>query len=186
MKRIFIALKIEPGPELRNMIRGLRNASGNIRVKWVEPENIHLTLAFLGDTEEERITAAAMILNKVCSATGQFSFTIGSPGIFKSYRDLKVIWTGIRDPEALVELRRKLSEELNYAGFRLEEREFRPHITIGRVKAPGNADMLKSFISRYQDITLQVVKVKEAILFESILKPAGPVYKPVGIFKLKT
>ena len=67
MKRIFIALKVVPGDVLLRMLSSLKSLLGNEKIKWVDPENIHLTLAFLGDTEDERIKVAGIMLKNACS-----------------------------------------------------------------------------------------------------------------------
>ena len=185
-KRIFIALKAEPGPGLLKLLHEAGSTPGAGRIKWVDPGNLHITLAFLGDTEEERITVASMVLQRICSSTGPFSFSLKGLGVFRNFRDLKVIWVGTDHEEELVLLGKRLSEGLKDAGFRLEKKEFVPHITLGRIKVPGDNEHIKSYVVHNSETFFQEIKVEEIILFESILKPAGPVYKALGKFRLKS
>ncbi|MGD0342716.1 MAG: RNA 2',3'-cyclic phosphodiesterase [Bacteroidales bacterium] len=184
MKRIFIALKIDPSPNLTEMLQSLRSLAEGEKITWVDPVNIHLTLAFLGDIEEDRIKIAGLMLKKECSGFGEFTFMIKGAGLFKNLHDPRVIWIGIAEPEMLLSLNEKILTGLKDTGFRIEERPFKPHITIGRIKFLKNPEILKSFLGKYGEADIQQVDVREVILYESILRPAGPVYKSVGRFAL--
>jgi len=184
MKRIFIALKVEPGDILLRMHSSLRSLLGNEKIKWVDPGNIHLTLAFLGDTDDDRIKIAGIMLKNTCSGFGEFDFTLAGTGIFKSYNDPKVIWIGIEESEKLRKLNDIINTGLKDTGFKVEDRPFKPHLTFGRIRFVKDIDALRSALERYQNNPIQKVQVKEVILYESILKPTGPVYKPAGIFRL--
>ena len=185
MKRIFIAIKIEPENTFLRIHSSLKAILGNEKINWVDPSNIHLTLAFLGDTEEERIKVAAIMLKQKCTGFGEFEFTLEGTGVFKDLRDPRVIWLGINESDKLTRLYEEIKLGLTDTGFQTEDRPFRPHITIGRIKFIKNTDALKAAIEKYRDSEIQKVTVKEVILFESILKPSGPVYKPAGIFNLR-
>lgn len=185
MKRIFIAIKIEPENTFLRIHSSLRAILGNEKITWVDPSNIHLTLAFLGDTEEERIKVAAIMLKQKCSGFGEFDFSLSGVGVFKDFRDPRVIWLGINESAKLTRLYEEIKIGLKDTGSQIEDRAFRPHITIGRIKFIRNIEALKDAIERYRDTEIQKVIVNEVILYESILKPSGPVYKPSGIFSLR-
>jgi RNA 2',3'-cyclic 3'-phosphodiesterase len=184
VKRIFIGIKIEPEGTLVKMIATLRAVLADDKIKWVDPANIHITLAFLGDMDEERIKVVAIMLSKVCSGFNRFSFNISGTGLFKNFHDPRVIWTGIDNADMLIRLNSMVIRGLSDAGFRLEERSFRPHITLGRIKYVKDKIRLRNTVERFRGKHFQNVDVKEVILFESILKPDGPIYKPSGIFGL--
>jgi 2'-5' RNA ligase len=184
MKRAFIAVKVEPGGELLRMISSFKALLGAENIKWVDPANIHLTLAFLGDTEEKRIKSIARMLKEKCTGFNEFDFVLAGIGIFKNYRDPRVIWVGIQSSEKLAILNNIISEGLKSNGFRIEERQFRPHLTLGRVKSCKDTENLKSVLEKYRDTEFQKVEVKEVILYESILLQTGPIYKSLGIFSL--
>jgi len=185
MKRIFIAIKIEPENTFLKIYSSLRTIRGDEKINWVDLSNIHLTLAFLGDTEEGRIKVVAIMLKQQCSGFGEFDFNLSGAGVFKNFRDPRVIWFGIGNSEKLVELYAAIKTGLEDAGFKTEDRSFRPHITIGRIKYIKNTDALKAAIENYRDSEIQKITAKEVILYESVLKSSGPVYKPVGIFSLR-
>jgi RNA 2',3'-cyclic 3'-phosphodiesterase len=184
MNRIFIALKVEPGDALLRIYSSLKSLLGNEKINWVDLCNIHLTLAFLGETHDERIKVAGIMLKNKCSGFGEFSFTLTGTGVFKDYRDPKVIWIGIDQSERLQMLNDVINTGLKDTGFSVENRPFKPHITIGRIKFIKDSENLRSSIERYQHDFVQEVHVSEVILYESILKPTGPVYRPVGKFSL--
>jgi 2'-5' RNA ligase len=184
MKRIFIAIKTEAGPELQKTLATFRSVLGAERIKWVDPVNIHLTLAFLGDTEEGRIKSLSVMLTERCRDFGKFSFQIIGTGVFKSLRDPRVIWIGVESSDKLNKLNEQIVEGLKENGSQLEERLFRPHITIGRIKSLKDAENLKMLVGRYENKVIQTVDVREVILYESILMPTGPLYKSLGIFEL--
>ena len=132
--RLFIAVSF-PAP-LREQ---LRQAAGRLqgqclRGRFTLTDNFHLTLAFLGETERR---AAAEAATDRVSAPG-FDLQIGAPGLFRQ-RDGDLWWLGVEPCPALLEVHRQLTEELSAAGFVLERRPFRPHLTLGRqvVPAPG-------------------------------------------------
>jgi RNA 2',3'-cyclic 3'-phosphodiesterase len=184
VKRIFIALKIDAGPNLLGILYSFKSLAGGEKITWVDPLNIHLTLAFLGDTEEDRIKIAGLMLKRECSGFGEFTFTLKGAGLFRSFRDPRVIWIGIENPEMLLRLNDKILTGLRDTGFRIVERPFKPHITLGRIKLLKSPEILKLFLEKYGEAEIQEVNVREVILYESILKPAGPIYKPIGRFIL--
>jgi 2'-5' RNA ligase len=91
---------------------------------------------------------------------------------------------GVRSAEKLIQLNKIISEGLILNGFETEERQFKPHLTIGRVKSVKNTENLKILLERYRDVQFQIVKINEVILFESILRLNGPIYKPLANFPL--
>ncbi len=184
VKRIFIGIKIEPEGTLIRMISSLKSALTNDKIKWVDMVNIHITLAFLGDTEVDRIKDLGMMLKKVCRGFGQISFNLSGTGLFKNIRDPRVIWTGIDNTKELRELNCLVVRGLKDLEFNIENRPFKPHLTIGRIKLIKDKDLLQTTLERYHDMTFQTVKVTEVILFESILRSSGPEYKPLQIFSL--
>ncbi len=185
MKRVFIAIKADAGGELLRMISTLKVLLASEKIKWVDPANIHLTLAFLGETEEKQIKKLGAMLKDKCAGFQEFEFVLTGAGIFKNYNDPKVIWAGIRSSERLSELSSIITSGLKETGFNAEDRLFRPHLTIGRIRSISDAGKLKNILERYRETEFQTVPVKEVILFESILMQTGPLYKHLGKFSLR-
>ena len=184
MKRIFIAVKIDAGENLLNMISDLKAGLKEERVKWTEIENFHITLAFLGDTEESKIKAINNMLITTCEGFGEFEIFIKGAGVFKNFSDPRILWTGIEASEKLNKLNDCIKSGLKDTGISLEERTFRPHLTLGRIKSISDNDNLKSLVDKYLNAEIQSQPVNEVILYESILLQTGPVYKPLGKYPL--
>ena len=184
MKRIFIAVKIDAGKNLLNMISDLKTTLKDERVKWTEFINFHITLAFLGDTEEDKIKTINKMLKSACVGSGEFEIVIKGAGVFKNFRDPRVIWTGIEHSEKLNELFKSVKHGLKEAGMTIEDRPFSPHLTLGRIKSIHDFDAFKTLVEGYTNLELQNQEVTEVILYESLLFHSGPVYKPLGRFAL--
>lgn len=104
-------------------------------MRWVPPENLHLTLKFLGDTPEDRITALDAGIREVTSQLAAFSVSLSNVGCFPNARKPRVVWTGIQAKhQHLVGLNEAIETMAQAHGFDAEEKPFRPHLTIGRVK----------------------------------------------------
>jgi RNA 2',3'-cyclic 3'-phosphodiesterase len=184
VKRVFIAIKIEPEQTLLRIQASLKSALGGERINWTDTTNIHITIAFLGDTEEEMLKLLSIMVSQKCSEFGKFRLRLKGTGVFKNLRDPRVIWAGIESNERLVKLFEIISTGLKETGFKIEDRSFKPHITLGRIKSLSNPDNLVSAIEKYKEVVIQEVPVNEVIIYESILKPTGPVYKVIGRFSL--
>ncbi len=184
MKRIFIAVKVDPGEELLRMFSSLKAMLVAENIKWVDQANIHLTLSFQGDTEEKRIGLLSRMLSDTCTGFGEFEFNLTGTGVFKNFRDPRILWVGIRSAEKLIQLNKIISEGLILNGFETEERQFKPHLTLGRVKSVKDTENLKILMESYRDVQFQVVHTNEVILFESILTQTGPIYKSIAKYNL--
>ena len=184
MKRIFIALKIDPADELMKMFSAFKTALKDDKIKWTGTSNLHVTLAFLGDTDERKVKDLDRMLKDTCEGSGEFELRLRGAGIFRSLKDPRVVWTGISYSENLKRLHEMVRDGLNNTGISIENRKFSPHLTLGRIRSIKDSSVLSSLIELYQDKELQNQVVKEVILYESILYPAGPVYEPLVKYPL--
>lgn len=184
MKRTFIAIKVNSAATLSDVLNNLKEELKNESVRWVNTGKMHITLAFLGDTSEESIREVSVMLGERCTGYGKFDFTLSGLGVFRNMNDPKVIWAGIGNSEKLEELFLKVKEGLNEIGIATEERDFNPHLTLGRIKWLKNKKNLEGIISKFRDQKFQVVTVDEVIFYESILQQTGPLYLPIKVIKL--
>lgn len=184
MKRIFIAIKVDAGETLQKIISSLQTELCNETIKWVSRDNIHITLAFLGDTDEERVKLIGIMLREKCEGYGRFDLIIRGTGLFKNMNDPRIIWAGIEPSGKLLQLNALIINGLKNAGVLYEEHPFNPHLTLGRIKHLKDKSMLKKIIDMYQNTQIERVPVHEIILYESILLQSGPVYKPLSKFCL--
>jgi RNA 2',3'-cyclic 3'-phosphodiesterase len=184
MKRLFIALKVEPEEHLLKMVSSLKSGLRNDSVNWTSLGNIHITLAFLGDTEEKKINPLCSILKETCTGFGGFQLILKGSGVFRNISDPRIIWTGIAASEKLIHLGECIVNGLKTIGIKLDRRPFNPHLTLGRIKHLTDASALEGLIKQFKNSEFQIIPVTEVILYESILSQSGPVYKPVSSFKL--
>ena len=143
-------------------------------VSWVRSENLHLTLRFLGAAEDAQIAALREGLTAVAARHEAFTATVERSGCFPNRRRPKVIWAGVADADGrLGTLQRDVEEVVCAAGWEREERDFRPHVTLGRVRAR----MRPPRSEQSGDLPRLQVPVEAVELIESILKPAGAEYR---------
>lgn len=185
MKRIFIALKVEAGATLLGMFSALKSGLKNDNIKWTSIDNIHITLAFLGDTQESLINDISIMLAEKCGGNGKFGMTLKGCGLFRSLNDPRIIWTGVEPSERLRQLNISIMGGLKLLNIKMDDRPFNPHLTLGRIKHLNDTALMESFIEQFQNTEIQKVPVSEVILYESILLQSGPVYKPLAKFNLE-
>jgi 2'-5' RNA ligase len=174
--RTFIALEI---PEdlrqaLSTIQEGLKKKISGI--KWVNPENIHITLKFLGLINVETQEEVSRILEQTSKDVSCFTLDVSDLGAFPSPRNPKVIWVGMDQNRNLWAFQKKLEEALLKLGFPLEKRPFSPHFTIGRIKDPKIKKDLMHILENYRNEYQGSYKASKVIFFRSDLHPEGPVY----------
>ena len=184
MRRTFIAININPDNRLKQLIKELKAALSVSRIKWVETENLHITLAFLGDTDEYKIGAVRDILRSTCSSFNSFPLELRDIGLFRSLKDPRVIWLGVCPSKELADLREAICIELFESSIYNDSRPFRPHLTIGRPKHLKEISKLSGIISETRNKIIQTSIVDKVIFYESILKQEGPVYRVLGEYSL--
>jgi len=175
--RLFIATPIsrQVETELANIIHQLKSAAGN--VKWVKPENIHLTIKFLGETDESVVEHLSEMIDKTSRETKILEFRISKLGGFPNLIRPRALWAGLDGDHAELErLAIKIDERVHKLGYERETRKFRPHLTLGRVKKPQALPQLAHFIESYK-IEAMPFQIDRLTLFKSTLTPRGPIYE---------
>ena len=154
-------------------------------VKWVRPENIHLTLKFFGNVEESRVEPILQSIEGLIRRTSPFSTKVQGMGAFPHSKNPRVIWMGLIDEtKGLTSLQKSLEGALEKIGFEPEGRPFQPHLTLGRVKSSREKDDLIEKMEKHREEAFGEVEVEEVILFKSELKPTGPIYTVLRKLKL--
>jgi len=185
MKRLFVAIKITPAPELLQVYYDLKKSLALEKIKWVEENNLHLTLKFIGNTYPSQIDKIVKTLQTVASDTPSFEMNIQNAGIFGSRYNPRVIWLGIENTPQLISLANGVLDGLDEAGFPRGRQNFVPHLTIGRIKYIRDKRNLRKAIEKHNEKHMQKVVISEFYLYESILMREGPVYNIIRKFKLK-
>jgi len=182
--RLFVAVELPASVRraLGELARDLARCRAD--VKWVEEENFHLTLKFLGEVDQARLPEVQEALARAARGAKPFSFEATGTGAFPSPGRPRVIWVGVgRGAEELGSLAARVDAELARVGFAAEARPFSPHLTLGRVRSPrGVGDLVRAL--EQACFPAREVPVGEIVLFQSVLGRAGPVYTPVARYRL--
>ncbi len=156
-------------------------------VRWVKAENLHLTLKFLGHVESSKVGGLCSALEEVCSEARPFRLRVSGCGAFPHQGRGRVFWLGLGgEVNEAVELAGRIDRKLEGLDFAREERPFRPHVTLGRMKRPMPCqDLVEDWTVFLQKIGTMEFEVVEAVLFQSILRKEGPTYLPLKAFSFK-
>lgn len=184
--RTFVAVSLDE--ELRHKISDVQQRAKSFAsgVKWVPPENLHVTLKFLGDVSREKLSRVQAAIDEVAGKLTAFDLTVGGMGLFPTAKRPRVIWVGLEDGcEQLVALAKDVEDAMIGLKFEKEEKPFRSHITIGRVRE-GNKPVPGLFegLEEIDTGTLGVQRVASVALMQSVLRPGGPIYTPLSEHKL--
>jgi 2'-5' RNA ligase len=180
--RTFVAVEITSAIRARagELIAALRATPAD--VKWVEPENLHLTLKFLDEVPVGEISGVCEAVAAGAAGLEPFELEVHGAGAFPNAGRPRTIWLGSRDgAPKMVTLHREIEGALGKLGFRKEHRRFQPHLTIGRVRRGGPAVAeLGNLVWRYAEFDAGRLGVHEVVVFSSQLQPDGPVYDALG------
>jgi len=187
--RLFVAVELPAlvRRDLGALVERLRHTRAD--VKWVEQENMHLTLKFLGEVESDRLAPVQDALRQAAGRVAPFRFTLGALGAFPSPRNPRVIWVGVcQGQPQLASLAAEVERQLLPLGFAKEERPFTAHLTLGRLRSPspkgstGPRDLCAALAA--ESVPPHTVAVDGFVLFQSVLRGRGPVYTPLSAFPL--
>ncbi len=185
MKRLFLAVDIIPGTALSEAYDTIRHTLRMEKINWVRKDQMHLTLAFLGDTEDNLIPALISGIESVMKARHSFAITLEGLGLFRNIHDPRVIWTGCKSSTEFQLIKLETDKLLKKLDFEVENRPFSPHLTLGRVKLLRHLNHLAQLIGVYKDVNFQTDTIRQLVLYESQLTPDGPHYTPVHKFLLE-
>jgi len=183
MKRLFIGVGISANQEIIEFHKKLKDSFSESRISWVIPENMHITLKFLGDTPEQHISQIVESLERVGDSTRSFGSQIKSFGIFGSSGNPKVFWLGADQENEWQDLFNRIFKCLPPEE---KSENFNAHLTLGRIKFFNNdKNTLESYIESYKTKTFQEISVNRFQLYQSILSPTGPRYTVIREYELK-
>lgn len=183
-KRLFIALPLSAPAiaELHALVHMCRRQATNVR--WVRPEQMHITLKFLGDVEDEREDDITNALEAL-TAEKPFMFNLAGVGAFPDKRRPRVIWTGIvNGKDEVTDLAKRVDDLLFERRFAREDRAFSAHVTVGRIKEPGDFGALWRTVDASPFVGANV-EAHQVLLIHSTLTPQGPVYKDLAAIPLR-
>lgn len=181
--RSFLAIEVDENliPQILDVEKEFKKT--DTKIKYVPAENMHLTLKFFGNIDEEMIDDIGDAVERVILRYGSFDLDIENCGSFPNQKVIKVIWLGLREGSPITQLQKDLDKEFKKLGFK-KERNFISHLTIGRVKSPKNKNQIKDKIEEFKDIKIGKMTVKSLHLKKSTLTPDGPIYEDIRVFNL--
>jgi 2'-5' RNA ligase len=155
-------------------------------VKWVEPENLHVTLLFLGEVDDRELPAVCRAVQNALAAQPAFPMTVQGAGCFPNPRRPRVLWVGIgQGVQQVVAVHDVLEEPLLALGcYRREERRYTPHITLGRRRSEGPADALARSLTQHQAFNAGELTVCAIHVMASQLTSTGPCYSVLSRARL--
>ncbi len=181
-RRIFIAVDISDAARsvCSRHIDHLRREFAQVRVGWERPEKLHITLRFLGDVEAGTMGELQEHLTETTSRHSEFKARLSDTGVFPSRSRPRILWTGVADrSNAIISIFDEVDAVCNTLGFTGELKEFRPHVTLGRLRQPGSS---KDLVSEHLKAKVKPVEfeVTGVVIYESKLQPTGSVYSVVS------
>jgi 2'-5' RNA ligase len=179
--RSFVAVSISEGArrQIAELLGRIRHAPSPA-VRWVRPELMHLTLAFLGEVSQGFLTSANGPLAQVARRHQAFAMQLKGLGAFPSPPRARVVWIGTgRGRDEVCALQADVVKALSPVGYQPERRPFSPHLTIGRLRIPANVERV--IAAQFKSEPFVVGRV---VLYRSVLGPGGPTYTPLSEFPL--
>ncbi|HKK46715.1 MAG TPA: RNA 2',3'-cyclic phosphodiesterase [Balneolaceae bacterium] len=175
--RLFIALPLPDS--VKEHLSALKQPNEGMR--WQDGK-YHLTLKFLGDTEDGKAREVQQTLGKI--NVTPFTMSLDGFGYFPKRGQPKVLWVGVEENKQLFELQKKIEDACSLIGFEPESRPFKPHITLARMNGVAKRDVM-SFINQHKQFQIPEIPVKEFVLYESKLHSDGAIHIRVRTFLLK-
>ncbi|HKO63084.1 MAG TPA: RNA 2',3'-cyclic phosphodiesterase [Pyrinomonadaceae bacterium] len=184
--RVFCAIEIpeEVQEKLGAHISELRRALPEMQASWIRPENIHLTLKFLGEIPQTRVQPLSEATRRAASSSNPFTIRLEQTGSFPPHGPARVLWIGIGDHEGrLAHLHSRLEGECEKEGFEKEARRFHPHLTVARLRKPHGA---RTLAEAHQQLEFNPaeIRVAELLVIRSELGRNGSKYTVISSHSL--
>jgi RNA 2',3'-cyclic 3'-phosphodiesterase len=180
--RTFIGVAVPCPAALRPVVRSLGEMGNALRP--VAPDNLHLTLKFLGDTPAEQIGEVTGVLNESAAGIAPFEFDVVGIGAFPSLKRPGVVWSGVVRGEPLVTIAERLAKRLKKLGYSKERRPFSPHLTLARVRHKP-PQLLFDLFEQHAAMPFGTVAVGEVTFYQSELRPEGSKYTELSSVELQ-
>ncbi len=180
MPRLFIAIDL-PEPI---KVRLAELCSGPPDAKWVNHEQMHLTLYFIGDGDESGFAAVKNVLTGV--AASPFEMRLEGMGQFPAKGKPRVVWVGVTAPPTLADLHQRITASLTVMNLPPPDHPFSPHITLARFKTPPPPESIRPFFAQHAAFKTESFTAATFILFSSTLTPSGSIYRHEAIYPLIT
>ena len=176
--RGFIAVDVPAPPSLERFAEDLHAASASLKV--VSTDQIHLTVKFLGDTEDGLVPEIEGAIREACTDVHPFEITVRGTGAFPSLSRMNVVWVGVEGAEPIARVAAVLDASLESLGFAAERRPWKAHVTLARVKGHQDLDRVRRLLEAHRDDVFGGHRVDRIFLKKSVLTPSGAKYSVVS------
>lgn len=185
--RLFIAIELSQNihDQLGDLMIDLKKIDWKA-AKWVRSENIHLTLKFLGNTEQNKLPLLKSSLTNACKDIKPFKLVVKGTGFFPSRKNPRVLWAGVAESAELSHLYIALEEAMTALGYKKEDRPFSPHLTLARIPSTGDTAAMEDTMNRLFEARSREfgsVIVRRITLFQSTLASGGSIYTPLAFIR---
>jgi RNA 2',3'-cyclic 3'-phosphodiesterase len=184
--RLFVAVEISPAVRdnlatLTKLLKAVETPATGKRTRWVRPENLHVTLKFIGEADPTKLDAIAAVLSPIRSEQAA-EVRFHGLGFFPNEKRPRVLWVGIDGSPNLTVMACEIDQGLATLGFPREKRAFTPHLTLARFEPPGISDGLRAVVRQSALRDFGALRTGEFHLIESKLKPSGAEYTTLHSF----
>jgi RNA 2',3'-cyclic 3'-phosphodiesterase len=184
--RCFVAIEL---PEtVRDRLADLQDQMADLgrAVRWTRPESIHLTIKFLGEVPDARVSEVCEVARRIAEKYPVFDLEIAGAGCFPPRGLARIVWVGVaQPPPALFDCQRECEEAFAAMGFERENRAYSPHLTIGRANDAGLSNRIRETLGQFATFSAGGFTAGELTVFQSELQRSGAVYTPLARAPLK-
>ena len=180
--RGFVSADIEPNQQLTGILNELSASRADIKV--VKPGLLHVTLKFLGQTDEKLVPDIETRMAAACAGIPPFTIRLKGMGAFPSLSNIRVVWVGIEHGEPLARIAEALEKSMIELGFNEEKRGFKPHLTLARMRSGRNMGNVQIILKENAASEFGDYRIDKISLKKSVLSPQGPTYSDVHEHRL--
>ncbi len=182
--RTFVAIEFSPKirGKIGEIIEYFKTQTPDYALKWVEPQNLHMTIKFLGEVSEEHLRTIKDVLSDTLKGRSAFEIEVTGMGMYPSTQKPRVIWLGIKGSEPLKDIHQSLDQALQKASIPPDKRGLSPHLTIARVRRNVETLIVQDIgktLSQFKIDSLGKCTIDRIVLYKSTLTPSGPIYDPL-------
>jgi len=175
--RAFVSADVEPSEALVGVIDELARSRADLKI--VKPELMHITLKFLGDTEEGLADEVLERISRATQGMEPFRIRLRGMGAFPSMSNIRIVWVGIEDAKPLQDIATKLDASMNDLGFERDRKGFVPHLTLARTRSARNIANVQEILRTKAASDYGEYLIDRILLKKSVLSPYGPTYSTV-------
>lgn len=182
--RTFVAIDFSPQikGKIGEIIEYFKTQTPDYALKWVEPQNLHMTIKFLGEVSEGHLRTIKDVLSDTLEGISAFEIEVTGMGMYPSTQKPRVIWLGVEGSEPLKDIHQSLDQALQKASIPPDKRGLSPHLTIARVRRNVETLIVQDIgktLSQFKIDSLGKCTIDRIVLYKSTLTPSGPIYDPL-------